>query len=1198
VVDFKVDNFESSANCSACTLNNTPKVFSCISNVSQVDILVIGQSPGLNEVKEGKPFVGASGELIHRVLDQYSKNTAMVNIISCRPEDQETNKDRQPSTIEVKCCRPRLDADINYIISHLPPKTILVFGAIAKKEMQRILKSNPSYEKIPIATFDHPAYILRNRHLEPRYVAQLHNHMKSIFGNSSTVSVEEKFVTYTDNLKHQFVEDAYSSKNVGVDIETNSLNVFSLSFIIGTIAVSCDKFTYFFDCREKDIKEYDVLVDFLQSDKVQKVFADILFDVVALAQYNIKVRNYSDLFPLAFIYDNTYNEYGLEAISMRYMPDLAGYKSKFKSSLVEHDYLGAPTEELKRYNAYDSYMTRMLYNYIYDRLDVKAKTIFEKITVKLLPVLVVLKCSGMKIDADLLDQYTGIFKGRIDELSKYFNDKYGVTNINSTPQISKWLFETLKLKPIKYNDLTATQKAKGQKKGSPSTDKEVLEAYANEVPDVNPLYEARRVTNVLTYFLPSIKESLDDRDIVHPNFKHYGIQSFRLACKAPPLQGIPRDETKSEFLNQYPLRRLFVARFSDSYILECDFSQQEVRIVAELARDKGMMDTFAKNEDIHKFVGSLVFEKPIDQITKFERQIAKGCVFGAIFGASAKEMSVRLHMPEKQAQTYLNKFVDAFPSVSDYLALQHRAVKKNGVIHTVLGRPRKFLIDSNSRSAIADAEREAANHCFHWDTRVLLEGGASKTIKEIVDKKLSVKVASVNSATNKIEFKRVVNWFKNEYKDPRWLRVNVQGSNGKHGAVCTPDHRYYTSRGVVEAKNLRVGDMLYTNYLHIPSTTCEQIILGSLLGDGGISMSNGVRLYMTHCNKQRSYLEYKCSILQPYIGGKVSKGVAGLKSFKPGNIMWNYRSNVHWNLAEYYNLKYPNLGVKDIVNKISWLGLAIWYQDDGGLCRSRHNVGRRSHHREGWRQFIRIHTESFSFDESILLAELLNKKFGLKLYVRKRKCHGVVVPVVEMYSKQHLKVFFDNIKMHIHPGLKYKLPTTYCNSKFDGGSGGNVARVPALVKCVGITEVCYSNDKRRGYLDACKHKTKYNIEVEDNHNYFVGGGAKYFCLVKNCIQSLGADISFLSLIKIHDKLVADGVLYNGVFIINTIHDSILFDVRRQYLKYVCDEIAPIMTDVPKMLGFKVKFPVDIKVGKRWGESLKLEDILKQEVESA
>ncbi len=697
---------ECDADCQSCPLNQSKKVFSFLTNQEKVDILVIGQSPGKNEVAAGRPFIGESGHLINPILTQYATDVAYINTISCRPLDKEKQIDRMPTSAEVKCCRGRLDKDIEYIINTHKPKLVLVFGAVAKKEIVRLLKSG-KYPQINFHYLEHPAHILRNRHMEGKFVTGLHNILKSTFSRSDIDDIIKSFVTYDDSLEEQFLDDVVKSRNLGVDIETNKLNMFDLTFIIGTAAVSCDDRTYFFDGRHRDLRECSVLMNVLKNPKVQKVFADVMFDVVSFRACGIQVFHFSDLFPLAFLYDNTFLEYDLEAITMRYFPELASYKSRFHSLVIDNNYLDVDTKDLMIYNCFDAFVTRKTHNYLYDKLDAKARLAFDKITVRMLPALVSMKIAGMKVDVDLLNKYVTEFEIKYTELAKFLKEKYGLDNINSTPQVSKWLFQELKLKPIKFNKPTQAQKAKGIRRGNPSTDKEVIEALASQVPDVRKLYEARRVANLLNYTLPSIKDGLDGENIVHPRYKHYGIQSFRLSCLSPNLQGISRDKTGLDFLDKYPIRRLFIARYPDSYIVEFDYSQQEVRIVAELSRDQGLMDAFRRGDDIHRFVASILFRKPQKDISEFERQIAKSCVFGAIFGGGAREMSIKLRIKEDDAQAYLDEFFKLFKGVKSYIERQHNIVVNKHVITTILGQPRKFIIHQNN---INDCKREGANH--------------------------------------------------------------------------------------------------------------------------------------------------------------------------------------------------------------------------------------------------------------------------------------------------------------------------------------------------------------------------------------------------------------------------------------------------------------------------------------------------------
>jgi DNA polymerase-1 len=682
------------AACSDCPLGGSKPVFSYFMD-DDIDVLVIGQSPGYYEVEHSRPFVGRSGELINGVIHKYTNKIGYINSINCRPVNPGESKDRQPAASELKCCRERLQEDIKYATTELHPKVIFVLGGVAKKEWNRAVKANPELNNFVIYQAEHPAFILRNDHLRIGYIKNLQNCLKSVFTENE--NVEKTFLTYTDDLKFNFIEDYKNTEIVGVDIETNGLNMFSPDFVIGTFGVSCDKYSYFFDFRNGgDFRTCDALIDFLKDESVIKVFADVLYDVVSIQYKGVEVNNITDVFPLATIFDNTHYEYGLEALMMRYMPEFAAYKSRFKMNIVDHNFLDVDTDSLRIYNCFDSWGTKKLYELMYAKLRPQTKKIFDSVYVKLLPVLVSTKCTGMKVDTGLFDKYVEIFQNRYAEISELFNTKWNVSNINSTPQIKKWMFQDLKLKSIRKT-----------KTGGQSTDKKVIEFYSEKVPDVKLLYEARRLASLLNYFMPSIRENLDDKNLIHPNYKHYGIQSGRISCKSPNLQGIPRDNTNIKVLDENPLRRMFVSRHSDSYILEFDYSQQEVRIVAFLSQDQNMIQAFNEGKDIHRFVASIVFNKPYEAISTFERQVAKGCVFGSIFGVSADELAFSLKVTKKQADSYIKKFFDNFPRVKLYIDTQGDIAVSRREVISALGMPRKFVLTGNNEN---DVRREGANH--------------------------------------------------------------------------------------------------------------------------------------------------------------------------------------------------------------------------------------------------------------------------------------------------------------------------------------------------------------------------------------------------------------------------------------------------------------------------------------------------------
>jgi DNA polymerase len=230
--------------CEACPLGGSTKVHSFQTNDDVVDILVVGQSPGKNEVAAKRPFVGESGDLINPVLTQYSPNIAYINVLGCRPVDKEKSIDRVPVSAEIKSCRDRFEQDFLHFARTYNPKVILVLGAVAKKAIANIMKAATSENGLFIDglnlsclnmhQMEHPAHILRNPHMRSQYITNMHNVLKSVFDKNDIDAIINSFVVYDDDMRDDFLEDYNNSINIGADIETNGLNMFDFTFTIGT----------------------------------------------------------------------------------------------------------------------------------------------------------------------------------------------------------------------------------------------------------------------------------------------------------------------------------------------------------------------------------------------------------------------------------------------------------------------------------------------------------------------------------------------------------------------------------------------------------------------------------------------------------------------------------------------------------------------------------------------------------------------------------------------------------------------------------------------------------------------------------------------------------------------------------------------------------------------------------------------------
>ena len=364
------------------------------------------------------------------------------------------------------------------------------------------------------------------------------------------------------------------------------------------------------------------------------------------------------------------------------------------------------------------------------------------------------------------------------------------------------------------------------------------------------------------------------------------------------------------------------------------------------------------------------------------------------------------------------------------------------------------------------------HYCFARGTNILLADGSSMKIEAIVNNNLPVEVLSVNQSTGLMESKKVINWYKNHHNG-EWVRVHTKLAEGSKSAVkCTKDHKYITPRGEVRAEDLKCGDMLYTNEPGIEGTNAEQIIIGSLLGKGRRFHNGRInrKPVLQLETKLKEYLSDKVKVLTPVIGGSISpNGRFGLS---------RYDSSGRVSLLPIMNLIYcqqPD-AMSKIVDILDWLGLAVWYQDRGTL--------------RGDRGTFTLFSEGWTLEETWEACTRLNEKFGLSFTVQAEEGRPIYL---KMHSSK-VHEFFMQIAKYVHPQNRNKLPEEYYNVGFEGFEPDDVLSLcPATVECTGVEEI--------PPLVGAGYRVRYNIEVEDNHNYFAGNQFGYI-LVSNCTSKM------------------------------------------------------------------------------------------------
>jgi uracil-DNA glycosylase family 4 len=296
---------------------------------------------------------------------------------------------------------------------------------------------------------------------------------------------------------------------------------------------------------------------------------------------------------------------------------------------------------------------------------------------------------------------------KFEKYAKYNPAKGGTKfNFSSIPQLSELLFERMGLKTVVLTE-----------KGNPSTNDDSLKYMRSQHPICETLLELRKVKHLYNNFVAGIREHLDPDGFVHPNFNLHGTVTGRLSSDEPNAQQFPR-KSNDVFSFQYwhEIKSLFVSRFGkDGVILQFDYSQLELRILAVFTRDPELIKLYRSGADLHKAVASSAFGVPIEEVTKDQRTAAKKVQFGIVYQESAKGLSEDLRaegidMSVEECEEFIRNYFKQFPNVEKWIRDIKRFAKRNKYVKTLVGRRRHLpTIDSVDKAIAAEAERQAVN---------------------------------------------------------------------------------------------------------------------------------------------------------------------------------------------------------------------------------------------------------------------------------------------------------------------------------------------------------------------------------------------------------------------------------------------------------------------------------------------------------
>ena len=323
--------------------------------------------------------------------------------------------------------------------------------------------------------------------------------------------------------------------------------------------------------------------------------------------------------------------------------------------------------------------------------------VFYEIEAKLIPALVEMEYEGIRVDAKALAEF-GEQLAR--EILKYEKEIYGLAggefNLNSPKQLGEVLFDRLKL----------AEKAKKTKTGQYATNEQVLQELADAHPIVQRILDYRGATKLKSTYVDTLPGAIWFKSgRIHTSFRQADTSTGRLASDNPNLQNIPiRTEQGRE------IRKAFVPRDENYLLMSADYSQIELRIIAALGKETGLIEAFRQNLDIHTATAARVFGVFLDMVTPEMRRKAKMVNYGIAYGISAFGLAQRLGIPRKEAAEIIEHYFAQFPGVRRYMSETIEFARDHGYVETVTGR-RRYMRDIRSSNATvrAGAERNAIN---------------------------------------------------------------------------------------------------------------------------------------------------------------------------------------------------------------------------------------------------------------------------------------------------------------------------------------------------------------------------------------------------------------------------------------------------------------------------------------------------------
>ncbi|MBE0463168.1 MAG: DNA polymerase I [Halomonadaceae bacterium] len=498
-----------------------------------------------------------------------------------------------------------------------------------------------------------------------------------------------------------------SAQRFCFDLETTSLNYMEAEIVGVGLALEAGEAAYiplahdYLDAPAQ-LDRTSVLAalkPLLEDQKTIKIGQNLKYDISVLANYDISVAGpLADTMLASYVLNSTATRHDMDSLALKYLGEKTiSFEEIAGKGAKQLTFNQIALEQAVPYACEDVDITLRLYDTLRPQVESEGRLaeVLDRLELPLIKVISRIERNGVAIDAERLHEQSQQLDKRIRELEQNAFELAGREfNLGSPKQLGEILFNEQKIPVIKKTP-----------KGAPSTAEAVLEELALDYPLPKVIMEHRGLSKLKSTYTDKLPRLINKQSKrVHTSYHQAVTATGRLSSSDPNLQNIPiRTEEGRK------IRQAFIAR-PGYKIVAADYSQIELRIMAHLSEDKGLLEAFAENRDIHTATAAEVFGTALDKVSSDQRRSAKAINFGLIYGMSAWGLARQLRIERNQAQTYIDRYFDRYPGVARYMDRIRSQAAEDGFVETVLGR-RLYLpeIHSQNRNRRQGAERTAIN---------------------------------------------------------------------------------------------------------------------------------------------------------------------------------------------------------------------------------------------------------------------------------------------------------------------------------------------------------------------------------------------------------------------------------------------------------------------------------------------------------